>query len=119
MEVHNTSFNVIFTLLTIVSLLINLLSPLTVWHFYLMALPSLFYLMTCLHLYKALRELCGYCKYSIAAQLLWIGIYAWTVDEVPSVVKWLGAMGFVGSLIVRGLARKERAKQRVARGVKK
>lgn len=84
------------------------------------AFPSLFYLMTCMHLYKALRELCTYCKYSIIAQLLWIAVYAATVSEVPTAMKWLSAMGLVGSLIVRGIARKERAKQREkARRVKR
>ena len=84
----------------------------SVWNFYLVAIPSLFYLMACMHLYKALRELCVYCKYSIGSQIVWIAMYSITVREIPSLIKWLAAIGFVGSLFVRGLARKERAKQR-------
>jgi hypothetical protein len=34
------------------------------------------------------------------------------VREIPTPIKWLGAIGLVGSLFVRGLARKERAKER-------
>jgi len=34
------------------------------------------------------------------------------VREIPSPIKWVVAVGLVGSLFVRGLARKERAKQR-------
>ena len=39
-------------------------------------------------------------------------MYSITVREIPSLIKWVAAIGFVGSLFVRGLARKERAKQR-------
>ena len=112
-DVQNTNFALIFNLLSFLSILLNLfMIHITVWHFYIVAIPSLFYLMSCMHLYKALRELCFYCKYSIVSQILWIGIYSITVREIPSSIKWVAAIGLVGSLFVRGLARKERAKQR-------
>ena len=110
-EVQNTNFVVIFVVLSFLSILLNLtMINVSVWHFYLMAIPSLFYNMACMHLYKALRELCFYCQYSIVTQIIWITIYAWTVRELPSTIKWVAAIGIFGSLFVRGIARKERAK---------
>ncbi len=112
-DVQNTNFTVIFIILAFLNILLNLfMMHITLWHFYIVAIPSLFYLMSCMHLYKALRELCFYCKYSIVSQIVWIGIYSITVREIPTPIKWLGAIGLVGSLFVRGLARKERAKER-------
>lgn len=39
-------------------------------------------------------------------------MYSITVREIPITIKWVAAIGLFGSLFVRGLARKERAKQR-------
>jgi hypothetical protein len=84
----------------------------SVLNFCIIAIPSLFYFMASMHLYKSLRELCFYCKYSIVSQIIWIGMYSITVREIPTTIKWVAGIGLFGSLFVRGLARKERAKQR-------
>jgi hypothetical protein len=43
---------------------------------------------------------------------LWIVLYSWAKGEVPFAFKVIISIGFVGSLIARGIARRERVKQR-------
>jgi len=43
---------------------------------------------------------------------LWVVLYSWAKGEVPFAFKVIISIGFVGSLIVRGIARRERVKQR-------
>ena len=58
-------------------------------------------------MYHSHRELCFYCGYGLAEGL----VYLWIMGQ-PVGMKWLIGVVAVGSLFVRGLARRERRKRR-------
>jgi len=112
-EVSGTSFTVIFAGVYIASLLWNILElGSRNFLFYMIGLPYLAYVLFCLHFYKTLRELCFYCKYALVQNFfLLLAMAIWFLDQAPTGYLGLSAVALVGSLVGRGLARKQRAKE--------
>ena len=97
------------------SIILNLLSPeekvLSPFHFYLLGLPYLVFALFCLHTYRSRVELCFYCKYALIQNpLVLLAMMLVYLERVPVLYLYTFIVAVVGSLVVRGIARKERAK---------
>jgi len=112
-EVSGTTFTVIFAGVYIASLIWNLFElGSRNFLFYLIGLPYLAYVLFCMHFYKTVRELCFYCKYTLVQNLiLLVAMATWFLDQVPTGYLVLSLVCLIGSLVGRGLARKQRAKE--------
>jgi hypothetical protein len=114
-QVSGTNFNVIFTIIYGVSTFANLLSDKIVLikvQLYVIGTVYLGYTLFCMHTYRARREMCFYCKFTLVQNIisLWVMTH-WYMDDFPK----LFCIIFVGiiilSIIARGFIRKERAKK--------
>lgn len=112
-EVSGTTFTVIFSSVYVLSLISNFLeigSRTTL--FYMIGVPYFIYLMFCLHYYRTTRELCFYCKYALVQNLVLLIIMgAFYLEEVPRLYLWSTLVIFFATMVGRGLARKQRAKE--------
>ena len=103
----------LFLVLSFITLFLPTLYPiLATLRFYLHSLVYLTYLLFCMHTYRRLRELCGYCLYTLMAGATQVGLLVAGVRD-GKVPRWfvVGAGGVVViSLWVRGAKRLERRK---------
>ncbi|CDW75316.1 UNKNOWN [Stylonychia lemnae] len=117
-DVSGSTFTAVFAGIYAFTIIGNLFifREINQFNFYLIGIPYFIYMMFCLTAYRDRRELCFYCKFTIAQNFISLFmILKFYLESTPFAYFWITSFIFVLAILIKGLQLQEEKRRREKR----